>query len=109
MLDRAAAGKIGWAVIGILACGAVMAEEPEVVLGGNLNRPQNTSEAQRVTLGSNLLVEPCNSCDYDSNAPSYFVIGPDNCSVPDMTQWVAVPFMDTVFHRHARVSGAIAH
>ena len=37
MLDRAAAAKIGWVVIGILVCaaGAVMAEEPQLVLSGD--------------------------------------------------------------------------
>jgi len=36
-MDRAAAGKIGLGIVAALACGAVMAEEPEVVLDGNLN------------------------------------------------------------------------
>jgi hypothetical protein len=86
-------GRIGGALLGILACGAVMAEEPEVVLGGDLNRSQEAPEARRVTLGSNLFVEPCNSCNYDSNDNGYAVVGPDNCLSPGTTQWIGVPFI----------------
>jgi hypothetical protein len=50
---------------------------------------------RRVTLGSNLFVEPCSSCNYDVNAPSDFVLGPDNCFLPGSTQWVAVSFVAT--------------
>src|SRR6266446_1793505 len=85
--------SIGGVLLGILACEALMAQEPEVVLGGSLNGSQTAPEARRVTLGSNLFVEPCNSCNYDSNAPSYFVFGPDNCFLPGQTQWIAVPFI----------------
>jgi hypothetical protein len=94
-VDRAAAAKIGWAVIGILVyvAGAMMAQEPEVELGGNANGSRTAVEARRVILGSNLFVEPCNSCNYDSNASGYFVLGPDNCLVPGTTQWLAVPFI----------------
>jgi hypothetical protein len=86
-------GRIGGALLGILVCGAVMAEEPEFVLGGNLNGSQNAPEARRITFGSNLFVEPCSSCNYDLNALGYFVIGPDNCFVPGTTQWLAAPFI----------------
>ena len=82
--------RVGGAIFGILACGAVLAEEPEFVLGGNLNGSQ---DARRVTLGSNLFVEPCNTCNYDSNASGYFVLGPNNCLVPGTTQWLGVPFI----------------
>ena len=85
--------RSGAALLGFLACGALMAEEPEVVLGGNLNGSQNAPEARRVTLGSNLFVDPCNSCNYDSNGNGYAVVGPDNCLSPGTTQWVGVPFI----------------
>jgi len=100
-------GRIAGALLGILACGALMAEEPELVLGGNLNGSQNALEARRVTFGSNLFVEPCNSCNYDSNAPSWFVIGPDNCTVPGMTQWVAVPFIAAATGAPKQISAPI--
>lgn len=80
-------------LLGILACGALLAEEPKLVLGGDMNGSQNLPEALRITFGSNLFVEPCNSCDYGSNALGYFVLGPDNCLVPGTTQWIAVPFV----------------
>ena len=92
-MDRAAAEKIVFGIVAALACGAVMAEEPEFVLGGNLNGAETAPQARRITFGSNLFVEPCSSCNYDSNAPSDFVLGPDNCFVPGATQWIAVPFI----------------
>src|SRR5439155_17536151 len=89
-MDRAAAAKICLGIVAALACGAVLAEEPEIVLGGNLNGSQT---ARRVTLGSNLFVEPCNSCNYDSNDNGPAVVGPDNCLSPGTTQWIGVPFI----------------
>jgi hypothetical protein len=40
-----------------------------------------------------LFVEPCNSCNYDSNDTGYFVWGPDNCLSPGRSEWLAVPFI----------------
>ena len=54
-MHQAAARNITLGIVAALACGALMAEEPDVVLGGNLNGSQT---ARRVTLGSNLFVEP---------------------------------------------------
>jgi hypothetical protein len=96
--------RIGGALLGILACGALMAEEPEFVLGGDLNGSQNVPEARRVTLGSNLFVEPCNSCNYDSDALGYAVVGPDNCLSPGTTQWLGVPFIAAVTGVPKRIS-----
>src|SRR5215467_2908110 len=84
---------IGVALVGILTCGALMAEEPYFVFGCDLNGTQTAPEATRITLGSNLFVEPCNSCNYDSNENGYAVVGPDNCLEPGTTQWVGVPFI----------------
>jgi len=106
-MDRAAAGKIGLGMVAALACGAVLAEEPEFVLGGNLNGSQTAPEARRITFGSNLFVEPCSSCNYDSNAPSWFVIGPDNCFVPGTTQWIAVPFIAAATGAPKQISAPI--
>jgi hypothetical protein len=86
-------GRIGGVLLGILAGGTLMAEEPDFVLGGHVNGSQAAPEARRITFGSNLFVEPCSSCNYDPNAPSAFVLGPDNCFVPGTTQWIAVPFI----------------
>jgi hypothetical protein len=98
--------KIGLGLIGVLAWGLVsaVAQEPEVVLGGDLNGSQNAPEAQRVTFGSNLFVEPCNSCNYDSNAGGYFVWGPDNCYSPGRIEWLGVPFIAAVTGVPKRIS-----
>ncbi|HEU0210050.1 MAG TPA: hypothetical protein VFQ78_13860 [Candidatus Udaeobacter sp.] len=94
-MRAAIGGRIGMTLLGILACGAVLADEPEVVLGGNLNGAQDAPEARRVTLGGNLFVEPCNTCNYDSNEDGYAVVGPDNCLLPGTTEWIGVPFIAT--------------
>jgi hypothetical protein len=72
-MRAAIGGRIGMTLLGILACGAVLADELDVVLGGNLNGAQDAPEARRVTLGGNLFVEPCNTCNYDSNEDGYAV------------------------------------
>jgi len=92
-VNRVAAGENGWAGIGILACAAVFAQEAEAVLGGDLDGVQTAPDRRRVTLGSNLFVEPCNSCNYDSNDNGPAVVGPDNCLSPGTTQWIGVPFI----------------
>ena len=92
-MHQAAARNITLGIVAALACGALMAEEPDVVLGGNVNESQNAVKARRVTLGGNLFVEPCNSCNYDSNKNGPAVVGPDNCLSPGTTQWVGVPFI----------------
>jgi hypothetical protein len=83
-------GRICGVLFGILFCGTALAEEPEAVLGGD---PNGSQTARRVTLGSNLFVEPCSSCNYDANENGYAVVGPDNCLSPGTTQWIGVPFV----------------
>jgi hypothetical protein len=85
------ARKIGLALTAGLVCGTLTADEPEVVLGRN--GAQNAPQVQRITLGSNLFVEPCNTCNYDSNAGGYFIWGPENCFSPGSTEWLAVSFI----------------
>lgn len=89
-------GWIGGALLGIVACGAVMAGKPKVVLGGDLDASQDVPTVRGITLGSNLFVEPCNGCNYDSNENGYAVVGPDNCLSPGTTQWIGVPFIAAV-------------
>jgi len=100
-------GRIGGVLFGILACGAVLAEEPEFVLGGNLNGLQNAPEAGRITLGSNLFLEPCSSCNYDSSAGGYFLWGPDNCTSPGRLEWLAVPFIASATGIPERLSAPV--
>ena len=48
-MDRAAVAKIVLGIAAALSCGALMAEKPGFVLGGNLNGAQNAPEARRTT------------------------------------------------------------
>jgi hypothetical protein len=52
----------------------------------------NTSEAKQ-PYGSNLVVDPDTGCNYDPNAGGFDVRGPDNCSSPGSTEWLAVSFV----------------
>ena len=94
-------------IVVAVACGALVAEEPEFVLGGNVNGSHEALEARRITFGSNLFVEPCSSCNYDSSAGGYAVVGPDNCLAPGTTQWLAVPFIASATGVPKRISAAI--
>ena len=46
-MDRAAVGKIVLGIVAALAWGAVMAEEPEFVLGGKFTGSQNSRNRNR--------------------------------------------------------------
>lgn len=61
-----------------------------MVFGQELDKGADSS---RVRFGSNLFRDPCGPCKYDSSAPGYFVVGPENCIVPGITQWLAVSFI----------------
>jgi hypothetical protein len=51
------------------------------------------TEAVRRPFGTNLFVDPCTGCNYDSNAGGFDVRGPHNCTQPGLTHWEAVPFI----------------
>src|SRR6266536_624065 len=106
-MDQSINGKLGTALLAVWVCGAVIAGEQEFVVGGNLKGSQTAPEARRITFESNLFVEPCSSCNYDSNAPSASVLGPDNCFVPGTTQWIAVPYIATATGVPKQISSPI--
>lgn len=100
-------GWVGGTLLSIVACGAVMAEQPEFVLDGNPNGTQTVPEMRGITFGSNLFLEPCSSRKYDASAPGYFLWGPDNCTSAGRLEWLAVPFIASATGVPERVSAAI--
>ncbi len=48
--------------------------------------------ASTIIFGSNLISDPCATCNY-SDGGGYFVVGPDNCIQPGTTQWLAGTFI----------------
>ena len=84
-------GRIGVALLGILAWEALMAQEPAIAAGLiratcliHPSRPQSS-------LGSNLIRTPCHL--QLSDGGGYAVVGPDNCIQPGTTQWLAGAFI----------------
>ena len=85
-------GRIGGALLGILACGAVLAQGPEMVPDGNASDAPDSPVASTIIFGSNLISDPCATCNY-SDGGGYAVVGPDNCIQPGTTQWLAGTFI----------------
>ena len=85
-------GRIGVALLGILACGALLAQEPEMVAGRNPSDAPDSPVASTIIFGSNLISDPCATCNY-SDGGGYAVLGPDNCYLPGTTQWLAGTFI----------------
>src|SRR5438552_6770989 len=99
-------GRIGGALLGILACGAVMAQGPDVAPGGNPSEAPDTPIISTIIFGSNLISDPCATCNY-SDREGYFVLGPDNCLLPGTTQWVAGAFIAAASGVPEQISAAI--
>ena len=59
---------------------------------GNASHAPNRPVASTIIFGSNLISDPCATCNY-SDGGGYFVVGPDNCIQPGTTQWLAGTFI----------------
>gem|GEM_PF-1085783 len=98
--------KTGVALLGMLACGVAWAQEPNVPFTENDNAQQNSDEAARTLFWSNLLSDPCSTCDYSEDG-GYAVVGPDNCIAPGTTQWIAGMFIASASGVAERISAAV--
>jgi hypothetical protein len=99
-------GRIGGTLLGIFAFGAVLAQGPEGVPGGNASDALDGPVASTIIFGSNLVSDPCATCDY-SDGWGYAVLGPDNCFVPGTTQWLAGTFIASATGVPTQISAAI--
>ena len=98
--------RIGAALLGILAWGAVLAQGPEMVPGGNASDAPSGPVVSTIIFGSNLISDPCATCNY-SDREGYAVVGPENCIQPGTTQWVAGAFTASATGVPEQVSAAI--
>ena len=64
-----------------------------MVEGSGINLAEALTDAAHAAFGSNLFVDPCTGCNYNSNSPGFDVRGPSNCTNPGMLHWEAVPFI----------------
>jgi hypothetical protein len=85
-------GRIGGTLLGILVCGAVLPQGPEIVLGGNAGVAPEGRGASTIIFGSNLISDPYTTCNYSDDG-GYALLGPDNCYLPGTTQWLAGTFV----------------
>ncbi|HEU0209901.1 MAG TPA: hypothetical protein VFQ78_13105 [Candidatus Udaeobacter sp.] len=97
---------LGGTLVGILACGAVMAQETQILPFENASRAPEGPIASTITFDSNLISDPCATCNY-SDREGYFVLGPNNCLLPGTTQWVAGAFIASTTGVPTQISAAI--
>jgi hypothetical protein len=96
----------GGALFDVLACGAVLAQGPEMVPGGNPSDVPSGPVASTIIFGSNLISDPCATCNY-SDREGYAVLGPDNCFIPGTTQGLAGAFIAAATGVPEQISAAI--
>src|SRR2546423_5598889 len=102
-MDKTTLGKISFAIAGLMTCGAAMAQALPTESSASATAPG----AARVTFGSNLFVDPCTGCNYDPNSGGFDVRGPDNCTSPGSTTWLAVPFIASRTGVPQRISASL--
>jgi hypothetical protein len=78
-----------------------------MVPGGNASDAQDGPIASTIIFGSNLISDPCATCSYSDGGYYAAVVGPDNCSQPGTTQWVAGAFIAAATGMPEQISAAI--
>ena len=106
-MDRAAVGKLAFGIVAALALRAVLAQGPEMVSGGNASGVPSGPEPSTIIFGSNLISDPCATCNYSDGGYYARVLGPDNCLLPGTTQWVAGAFIAAATGVPEQISAAI--
>lgn len=91
----------------LLTGGALFAQNLKVAPGRQSVVPMRAPDAPDVTFGSNLVLDACTACNYDSVSGGYYVWGINNCESPGTTQWIAVPFWSTGTGVPRRISASI--
>jgi hypothetical protein len=87
--------KIGLATLAVLLTGgALFAQNLKVAPGRQSIVPyRNPDSTDAPPFFSNLVVDPCTSCNYDSVSGGYYVWGTNNCEASAVNQWIAIPFV----------------
>ena len=78
-----------------------------IVQGSGAAGPDAAPNTPNMAFGSNLFVDPCTRCTYDPNSGGFDVRGPDNCTSPGSTTWLAVPFIASATGVPRRISASI--
>lgn len=108
MRERKFIRSLFYLFVAIMVCGTAMADTlraPGPWSGPRV--PMAAPEAPAAApFYSNLVVDPCTACNYDT-VDGVFLIGPNNCFAPGVTQWLAYPFVSTKTGAVRRVSLAV--
>jgi hypothetical protein len=78
-----------------------------MVEGSGINLAEALTGVSHSAFGSNLFLDPCTGCNYNSNSPGFPVQGPDNCTSPGTIAWIAVPFIASKSGVPRRISAPI--
>ena len=74
---------------------------------GNASHAPDRPVASTIIFGSNLISDPCATCNYSDREGYFAVVGPDNCFLPGTTQWVAGAFIAAATGVPEQISAAI--
>jgi len=90
---------LSYLCVATMACGTAFAQQGKMTSGPyqGPKAPMGASQAPDAPAAvfySNLVVDPCTSCNY-SSANGFLLLGPNNCGIPGSTQWLAYPFVST--------------
>lgn len=73
-MDAGVGARICATLLGILLCGAALAQGPEMLPAGNASDELSGPVPSTIVFGSNLISDPCATCNY-SDGGGYFVAG----------------------------------
>ena len=99
--------RISLLFLATLTCGTAIAQEPMRALGRKTVIPLRADDLPAAAFGTNLYIDPCTGCNYDSVAGGYYVWGSDNCESPGTTQWIAVSFVSHATGVPRRIKASI--
>lgn len=94
-MNRTSIKKISLTTLAVLLTGgALFAQNLKVAPGRQSIVPmRDTDSVTAAPFFSNLVVDPCTGCNYDSVSGGYYVWGVSNCQAAGSIQWLAIPFV----------------
>jgi hypothetical protein len=87
--------KIGLAMLAVLLTGGALLAQGNLHVGPGRQSivPMRPDIVDLPPFFSNLVVDPCTACNYDSAAGGYYVWGSTNCELTATIQYIAIPFV----------------
>jgi hypothetical protein len=101
------------ACVAIMACGTAFAQQHKLQSGpyhgplGPMVAPEAPAAPDAIFY-TNLAVDPCTGMKYDVNNGA-LLVGPNNCGIPALTQWLAEPFVSNATGPVTKVTMSITN